>query len=468
MISRTTLLAATSIMLLAGCGSDGDGAAKPADAGAQPGPDTGAPSPDAGGLAPAAPTYWGHVAPIMHAKCAGCHQAGGIGPFALDSYEAARENGVRATAAATSGKMPPYYIVHDDSCGEFQDAAALTAVEKQTIANWVATGMAAGTPVALAPAPRPTLEGGKDFKTPMFAPVPLGTAIAQHDDYRCFLVDPAMPAAAFITGYDVLPGNPLLVHHVLTFVVDPDATGAQGKTNAVLMQELDARSPDVLGWECFGAAGEGVDIESSPVDWAPGQGIVAYPAGMGVPIGRNHKLVVQIHYNLVDPKVKGMMDSTTVRLRFADKVERQLAFLLPDPFLESLGQPMPDSLAAGKQSVKYTWKRSAAQMGLTAPLPYADLIAVMPHMHGRGRGLELRIGADPTAPLACAARTERWDFHWQKMYFYEKPIRLTPQSQLEVTCDFDTSQDREPVTPGWGTGNEMCLTVLMMALPPGI
>jgi hypothetical protein len=195
--------------------------------------------------------------------------------------------------------------------------------------------------------------------------------------------------------------------------------------------------------------------------------VVAYPDGMGVPLARTDKLVVQIHYNLADPRLQGMMDSTTVRLRFADRVDRQLVFALPDPFLQSLRGATPESLAPGQASVKYTWKLSLAQMGLPPSIPYVDLIAVMPHMHGRGRGLEMDIAPQAGNELACAAKTERWDFHWQKAYRYKSRPRLNAQSQVQVTCDFDTSADQTPITPGWGTQNEMCLTVLMLALPPG-
>src|SRR5689334_13627725 len=36
------------------------------------------------------PTYHEHVAPILARACVSCHTAGGIAPFALDSYDAAR------------------------------------------------------------------------------------------------------------------------------------------------------------------------------------------------------------------------------------------------------------------------------------------------------------------------------------------------------------------------------------------
>ena len=81
-------------------------------------------------------------------------------------------------------------------------------------------------------------------------------------------------------------------------------------------------------------------------------------------------------------------------------------------------------------------------------------------MHGRGIRQELQIGG------TCAAHLENWDFHWQEFYFYKTPIKMAGTSLLQATCEYDTSADTAPVLPGWGTRNEMCLTVLMVALPP--
>ena len=127
--------------------------------------------------------------------------------------------------------------------------------------------------------------------------------------------------------------------------------------------------------------------------WEPGQGIVEYPAGMDVPLKTNN-LVIQIHYNLADPASAGKSDSTTVHLQFANSVDRQLAFLLPDGLLESLSNATPGTLPPGKADTPYTWTRTGRDLGLNG-IPSVDLMAVMPHMHGRGLRQSIRI---PPAP----------------------------------------------------------------------
>ena len=413
-------------------------------------------------------TFWQDVGPIYNEKCVRCHQEGGIAPFRLDNYADAKANAALELTRITEGTMPPYHMVHDGSCGSFNDAATLTDQQKATIQAWVAGAQAEGTKVTLTLPPQPMLADALELKTPTFSPVAQGTALALNDEYRCFLMDPPNTADAFLTGYDVNPGDATIVHHVLAFLVDPNQAGGGGQTNAEIMKALDDQSPDRLGWPCFGAAGEGVKVSGVPVTWAPGQGVVNYPDGMGVPVRTTDKLVVQIHYNLADPTAAGKSDSTTVHLRFADQVSRRLSFMLPDPFLDTLGKkdsdgkPAPDSLMPGLSDTSYTWTVTGKDLGL-AGTTSVDLVAVMPHMHGRGIRQQMRLGSPDN--LACASHLEHWDFHWQEYYFYKTPPAITANTTVQVTCEYDTSKDTTPVLPGWGTGNEMCLSVLMVALP---
>jgi hypothetical protein len=410
-------------------------------------------------------TYWGDVAPLLHEKCVGCHQPGGVGPFSMLRYEDVKLKAQNIVAVTRARMMPPYLVTHDGSCGQFEDSAALSQSQIDLLRDWAAGTMAEGTKATLAPPAVRQLEGATDYKTPAVVPVAQGSAIAQFDDYRCFMVDTNLTKDQFITGSDVVPGQPEIVHHVLAIIVDPNKVTRSGKSNAQIIQALDASDPDRVGWPCFGGAGEGVEDEATPVVWAPGQGPVTFPDNMGVRQRPTDRLVIQIHYNLASERHRGLMDSTTLRLRYADKVERPLLFLLPDGFLETLfTKPEPDTLPPGKSAVSYTWSRALSPM---APemVPPLELVAVMPHMHERGRQSELRF-VGPGTRDECIARVDNWNFHWQKFYFY-KGIRpmLAGDTKIQLTCTYDTSRDAEPTVPGWGTRNEMCLTTMVVALP---
>ena len=103
------------------------------------------------------------------------------------------------------------------------------------------------------------------------APTGVGT-----DDYRCFLLDPKITTDSYITGFNVRPGNPDVVHHVILFRVPPDLV-AQA-------ERKDAETPG-QGWTCFGTSGLSNDgsIDDAPWlgAWAPGGSERVYGKGLG-------------------------------------------------------------------------------------------------------------------------------------------------------------------------------------------
>jgi hypothetical protein len=412
------------------------------------------------------PTFYQDVGPIFSAKCMGCHQEDGVAPFALNDYQAAKARGQQIADYTASRVMPPYGMQTGGACGSFDESRALTPEEIAVIGAWGRGERLEGTFAELAVPALPTLAGGTDFMTPEFVPRIIGTELAEFDEYRCFLIDPARDAMSFITGYDVVPGNATIVHHVLAFLVDPNAMTREGRTNAAVMQSLhDADpNPERDGWTCFGAAGEGVEVEAAPIVWAPGQGVVNYAGGVGVPFPPGRQLVVQVHYNLADSANIGQSDQTRVRLRFEPTVARPAFFLLEDPFLDSIYEGPREELPPGQPSVKYTWQESGASMGIPAGAQ-TELLGIFPHMHERGRKFTFEV--DNGSGFECQGQIDRWDFAWQRHYDYATPLPLTADTRLRVTCDFDTSDATAPVLPGWSTSNEMCLATLMVAVPPG-
>jgi hypothetical protein len=434
------------------------------------------PRPEARGAA-AEVTYWKDMVPLFERHCLQCHQENGIGPMRLDVYAEAKKHAALIGYSTMAREMPPWDATSDGSCGDFRDSLALDAAQLALIAAWVEGGAKEGAPgVVNAPAPEP-LQNAAEYALPSYVPAAQGGALAQNDDYHCFVLDANVAEESFITGYDVAPGAPEIVHHVIVAVVDPagpaDGMLPAGTTNAQVMAELDAESPEQPGYTCFGQAGEGVRVRSMPVVWAPGQGVVRFPGDSGAPVRPNDKLVVQVHYNLADPAQRGQADATHVRFELAHDVQNIAIFATPDALLESLFGPEPDTLEPGKASELYSFARTVAELELEdatggiddAQLSAVKLWGVMPHMHELGHKLQLRVQTDAAATTRCAVDVQRWDFHWQRMYFYQQPWQLNGDSRLEITCDYDTSSVQRPVLPGWGTGNEMCLTTLFLTVP---
>jgi hypothetical protein len=440
--------------VVTGCGGDGMGPPS--------GPDP----------ARAEVTYWKDVAPILGARCLGCHQAGGVAPFRLDSYAEARLRAPLMAAAVQARTMPPWLATGDGSCGEFQDSRWLSDAEIQTIARWVQQGAAEGTPRTDLPAPAmpASLGAVAEVATPSYRPEPRGDSLAHADDYRCFLVEATMagqpPAARFLTGYEVVPGNPALIHHALLMTVDGSKVSAMagGKTNADIMQALDAASPDHDGWPCYGLAGEGVQVDGVPVTWAPGMGVVRYPAGTGVAITPETKLVMQVHYNLAQPSLRGRPDVTRIKLKLEDSVQRPGLFDIQDEFLRTITTGSPATLPPGQTRAPYQWEIDYDQTLLALKAPYFEVHGVFPHMHGYGVTQRVEI-VKAGGAKACAVDVKRWNFDWQLYYFYKQPLRIEPGDKVRVSCSYDTTKAQAAVLPGWGTQNEMCFMGLYLVPP---
>jgi hypothetical protein len=452
---------------------DSRGDTDPADSGIP----TGATGVDPGADSAVAPTFYEHVLPLFEQNCLGCHVDDGIGPMRLDDYASAKTYATAIQAATDSREMPPYLVTNDGSCGDFANSPHLSETELQTIRDWVAAGSPEGTPRDVEVPPSSALPDTYEISSPNFSPVAGGGALDAHDDYRCFVIDPPV-VGKFITGYQVLPGNAKIVHHVVVNLVDMEgpseypATDGGVVTNADVIAALDAQDPDVEGYRCYGLAGDGVRVDSVPAVWAPGQATVHYPNEAGIPMLSNHKLVVQIHYNLVDHENVGSSDQTKIRfdIEEPEDVPNIGVYLPTDPLLNTLlSGGDPDVLPPGEASTKYIWEQSFEELGIG--IPEFQLWGLFPHMHETGNKYTvelLRAGQQDdggaSAPQ-CEAQVNQWDFHWQHLYFYREGQVVTPQDKIRVTCDYDTSKRTEPTLPGWGTENEMCFLGLFVTVP---
>ncbi len=316
---------------------------------------------------------------------------------------------------------------------------------------------------------------------------PTGTGT---DDYRCFVLDPKVPSDQMITGFNVLPGNPDVVHHVILFRVPTDLVAEA--------EQKDASTPG-QGWTCFGSSGlgGGADIDDAPWvgAWAPGGSEQVYGKGFGERLDRGSRVVMQVHYNLLAGQ---RPDRSAAELRLApksDAIEPLETRLLPGPVeLPCRPEHSDGKLCARPAAVADVKQRFGEGPGSTADLLHLvcgpvkagpvqscsrtigkpeTIRGVAGHMHLLGRSMKIEVN-----PGKADARTildiPMWDFDDQGSKPI-KPVALKPFDTVKVTCrhsqalrdqlpSFEGQSDRYVV---WaeGTTDEMCLGILLVTRP---
>jgi hypothetical protein len=371
-------------------------------------------------------TWHRDVSPIVQRSCLGCHVPGGIAPFPLQTYAQARASAAAMADAVHARRMPPW--MPDPACGgPFIGERLLPQADIDALAAWAAAGGPEGDP---ADAPGPQDAGivelpHVDATLAMTAPYTPDATLT--DDYRCFILDPALTSNVQVTGYDIAPGQRAEVHHVILYVVDRAVAQAR--------DAQDARP----GWQCFGGAG--VASTGALGAWAPGSGAVLYPIG-GITLGQGQVLAMQVHYNTAagvrDP------DTSSVKLMYATAPVTQ-AFLLP---------LIGDAFSIPPASTGYTYTKQFAN-----PLGFAfNVWGLLPHMHTLGKHITIRGTND-----ACLVDIPKWDFHWQQSYFTRVPSVTSGPQPLSLQCTWDNPTTRT-ITWGEGTSDEMCFAFVYVTL----
>jgi hypothetical protein len=305
------------------------------------------------------------------------------------------------------------------------------------------------------------------------------------DDYRCFLLDPKLDRDMFLTHARFQPGVAAIVHHIILFRVLPEQVAA-----AVA---LDRRAAGA-GWRCFGGTGlddlaRGAALLTDAgwvAAWAPSRSSARLPEGVGVPIVKGSRLVMQVHYSLyARPRPDRTRAVLSLVPQAGSSIEPLRTMLLPAPVelacLPGERGRLCDRDAALADLVKRHGPQASfvtagllAFCGLDPGAPQPATVtscrlrfdepltiqAAAGHMHLLGKSLTLELNGRTLLSIP------RWDFHDQRMYVLSPPVDVAAGDLLRVTCEHDQRlrHDGPPryVLWGEGTSDEMRLGVLQV------
>ena len=363
-------------------------------------------------------TFTKDVAPLFNKNCVNCHQPGEIAPMSLLTYEQARPWAKSIKAKVASGQMPPWHSV--DPKGTFLNDRRMTDEEKSTITRWVDAGAPQGDPKDMPPAPKFVAgwEIGKpDLILSMAKPyiVPATGTI----DYQYFQIPSTFTEDKWIQKIEVRPGALSVVHHILMYAKDPahpgkipDAytqvvpapRGAGRKMTPEQIEQMQKRDPGVL----IGMT-------------APGTNAMVFKPGIAMKIPAGATLTFQIHYT-ANGKTE-VSDTSSVGIVFAKETPKQelrnTAFLNPTLVLPA----------------------GAADVTVPTAIEFTEdshITALVPHTHLRGTGWEYKL-VFPDGHTMSPLSVPHYDFNWQTLYVFTKPVAVPKGTRLEAVAHYDNS-----------------------------
>ncbi len=440
--------AATETLDTSGSGSESSASSEGPDGGTTSGSETTTDT-DAASVTYA---YYRDIAPIIEGRCATCHEAGGVAPFPLTSYDEVAMYGALISAVVDAGTMPPWPAA--DGCNTYRGDTSLSQEQVDMFRTWVDEGSPAGDPDDVGDAlpdlsielPRIDVELALEE-----AHVPVPDEPGGYDEHVCFLLDWPGATEQFIRGYEVLPTNLAAAHHAVIRIVPPD--------DVENLRALDEADPK-YGWAC--GAGTGMTAGQGALlgGWIPGGGASVFPDGTGLKIEPGSAILMNMHYNLVSGDLTP--DQTRIDLMVEDTVERQGRSL----FILDPSWPVGDNMLipAGATGVEHQ-----ADFGLGL-LGDVDIHQVAMHMHTFARTGKVWISREDGSQT-CAVDIPSWDFDWQLTYPLEEPVRLSAGDRLNISCSFDNALEDQPTEDGapaeprditWGedTYDEMCMAIV--------
>ena len=392
------------------------------------------------------PTFSRDVWPILEKRCVTCHQAGEIAPMPLTSYKQVRPWAGAIREAALSRAMPPWYAV-PGSAHAFRNDRSLSKREIETIAQWVDAGAPEGDPIPeYFPPVRET--GWKLGKPDLVIQVPgFQVPAAGVVPYSFLIVPKHFDRDTWVEAAEFRVDKRAVIHHINAFVRPPGSSYLAGfPERRIFVPTLADRGKKRDGERLF-------ERRQLLLGYEPGYAPMPWLEGGAKLIKAGSDIVFEVHYN---PNGKEVTDYSEFGLYFAKKAPSRRVLAIDT--LRDLDFAIPP----GDRNYL-----SKASMTLASP---ARLLSVQPHMHVRGKSMEVRA-------IYADGRTEnllsvpRYDFNWQNTYVLARELDLPAGTRLESIAGFDNSVNNRfnpdsSATVRWGdqTTSEMHIAFLELVI----
>lgn len=369
------------------------------------------------------PTFYKDVLPVLQNRCQSCHRPGEAGPMSLLDYKGTRPYAKAIKAAVLTNKMPPWPA--DPHFGKFANDRRLSEDEVKTLVAWADNGAPEGD-AKDAPKPVAWIEGWTIGKPDVVIemPKPIDVPATGTIEYQYLVIPTGFTKDTWVTAAEVRPGNRAVVHHVIAFLRPPGSPW---------MADAKPGVPFIPGKENRGARRQQSNAQSNDlpsellVGYAPGMPADHSPAGAAKLVKAGSDIVLQLHYT-----TNGT--ATTDQTRIGLIVAKQ-----PPQYRQLTMNATQNKFAIPPGDPDY---EVHSEITLNDA---AELVNLMPHMHLRGKDF-LYKAVYPTGETSTLLSVPKYDFNWQLVYYFQKPVVLPKGTKIECTAHFDNSPNN-PANP---------------------
>jgi hypothetical protein len=356
------------------------------------------------------------VAPVLFAKCAGCHRPGQSGPFSLLGYSDVKKHAREIAEVVARGYMPPW--PPEPGYGEFADTRRLSDDQRNVIQKWIGQGLVEGDPADLAPLPRWPQQWQLGEPDLVVTPPSYIIPSDGRDVYWNLVAPIPVFSTKFVRGVELLPGNTRVLHHAF---INIDET----RQSFRLAQK---RNPPGF---------DGMDLPESAVmpggqllTWQPGKRPSMADEGLAWVLKTNTDLVLHMHLH---PTGKPESIEPKVGFYFTDQPPRTIPFRIR---LVRFDFELPAGESDGVVEQSYV-------------LPVdVEIHRILPHCHYLGKDLQA-YALLPDGQKRSLLWIKDWDFNWQGDYRYAQPVALSRGTRLVMHYTYDNSSNnvRNPNSP---------------------
>jgi hypothetical protein len=361
------------------------------------------------------PTYANQVVRALQKNCQICHHPGTAAPFSLVSYEDALKWADNMQEAVSERRMPPWFA--DPNVGKFANDRSLSSADREVLLRWIGGRRLRGNDRDLPP-PVKWQEGWLIGKPDVIIDMPGGPQEIPPGgtvDYKWLTGVVPGNDDLWITHAEIQPGCRQVVHHCQLYT-----------------------------------------RESQIISYAPGTQPVELPPDTIVRIHGGQPMTWLMHYT---PYGKPARDRTRLGLKLW-KGKKPPKYIRRIVEIQTLAVDIPPY--SNNTKVENQW---------TSTREDTELIAILPHMHVRGKNFRLDVNY-PDGRSETPLVVPRYDFAWQTFYEFADSMHLPRGTTLHFTSHYDNSTSN-PANPDpskhvrWGnqTTDEMQTVTLVYREP---